>query len=97
MRPVQILSLSGENLLSEITLIGGNDSGIFVSSVQSGTDADLAGVKVGYHLLMVRLDNLLVFATKTPTVIVEVELTFFWIHLSSSWREMFMEKQRVCL
>ncbi|XP_056309926.1 caspase recruitment domain-containing protein 11 isoform X2 [Danio aesculapii] len=52
LRTVQSLSLSGENLLSEITLIGGNDSGIFVSSVQSGSDADLAGVKVGFHLLM---------------------------------------------
>lgn len=57
LRPVQSLSLSGENLLSEITLIGGNDSGIFVSSVQSGSDADQAGVKVGHQLLMVRLNS----------------------------------------
>ncbi|XP_067238533.1 caspase recruitment domain-containing protein 11 isoform X3 [Chanodichthys erythropterus] len=52
LRPVQSLSLSGENLLSEITLIGGNDSGIFVSAVHSGSDADQAGVKVGHQLLM---------------------------------------------
>ncbi|XP_051995893.1 caspase recruitment domain-containing protein 11-like isoform X2 [Xyrauchen texanus] len=52
LRTVQSLTLSGENLLSEITLIGGNDSGIFVSSVQSGSNAERAGVKVGHHLLM---------------------------------------------
>uniref|UniRef100_A0A673NJ30 Caspase recruitment domain-containing protein 11-like n=1 Tax=Sinocyclocheilus rhinocerous TaxID=307959 RepID=A0A673NJ30_9TELE len=52
LRPVQSLFLSGENLLSDITLIGGNDSGIFVSSVQSGSETDQAGVKVGHHLLM---------------------------------------------
>lgn len=57
LRPVQSLSLCGENLLSEITLIGGNDSGIFVSSVHSGSDADQAGVKVGHQLLMVRLNS----------------------------------------
>ncbi|XP_067276197.1 caspase recruitment domain-containing protein 11 isoform X2 [Pseudorasbora parva] len=51
-RPVQSLVLSGENLLSEITLIGGNDSGIFVSSVQPVSGAEQAGVKVGHHLLM---------------------------------------------
>lgn len=53
LRPVQSLFLSGENLLSEITMIGGNDSGIFVSFVQPGSDAEQAGVKVGHHLLMV--------------------------------------------
>ncbi|XP_051573713.1 caspase recruitment domain-containing protein 11-like [Myxocyprinus asiaticus] len=52
LRTVQSLTLSGENLLSEITLIGGNDSGIFVSSVQSGSNAERAGVIVGHHLLM---------------------------------------------
>uniref|UniRef100_A0A673J5W9 Caspase recruitment domain-containing protein 11-like n=1 Tax=Sinocyclocheilus rhinocerous TaxID=307959 RepID=A0A673J5W9_9TELE len=52
LRPVQSLLLSGENLLSNVTLIGGNDSGIFVSSVQSGSETEQAGVKVGHHLLM---------------------------------------------
>ncbi|XP_073713157.1 caspase recruitment domain-containing protein 11 [Misgurnus anguillicaudatus] len=52
MRPAKSLSLSGENLLSEISLIGGNESGIFVASVQPGSNADRAGVKVGHHLLM---------------------------------------------
>ncbi|XP_077069434.1 caspase recruitment domain-containing protein 11 isoform X2 [Siphateles boraxobius] len=52
LRPVQSLFLSGEDLLSEITMIGGNDSGIFVSFVQSGSDAEQAGVKIGHHLLM---------------------------------------------
>ncbi|XP_016137503.1 caspase recruitment domain-containing protein 11-like [Sinocyclocheilus grahami] len=52
LRPVQSLLLSGENLLSDVSLIGGNDSGIFVSSVQSGSETEQAGVKVGHHLLM---------------------------------------------
>uniref|UniRef100_A0A8C1U570 Caspase recruitment domain-containing protein 11-like n=1 Tax=Cyprinus carpio TaxID=7962 RepID=A0A8C1U570_CYPCA len=52
LRPVQSLLLSGENLLSDVTLIGGNDSGIFVSSVQSGSETEQAGVKVGHHLLL---------------------------------------------
>ncbi|TRY56517.1 hypothetical protein DNTS_015666 [Danionella cerebrum] len=52
LRPVQSIVLSGENLLSEITLIGGNERGIFVSSVQNGSDAENAGVRVGQHLLM---------------------------------------------
>ncbi|XP_056609040.1 caspase recruitment domain-containing protein 11 isoform X1 [Triplophysa dalaica] len=51
-RPVQSLSLSGENLLTQIDLIGGNDSGIFVNSVLPGSNAERAGVLVGHHLLM---------------------------------------------
>lgn len=53
---MQSLSLSGENLLTQIDLIGGNDSGIFVNSVLPGSNAERAGVLVGHHLLMVRLD-----------------------------------------
>lgn len=64
LRPVQSLFLSGENLLSDITLIGGNDSGIFVSSVQSGSETDQAGVKVGHHLLMVGFNSCIFSTTK---------------------------------
>lgn len=53
LKPVQELSLLGDNLLKEITLIGGNDSGIFISSVQSGSNAEKAGLREGHHLLLV--------------------------------------------
>lgn len=53
LRPVQELSLPGDSLLSDITLVGGNDSGIFVSSVCPGSSAEKAGLIVGHHLLMV--------------------------------------------
>ncbi|XP_066530339.1 caspase recruitment domain-containing protein 11 isoform X2 [Hoplias malabaricus] len=52
LRPVQEISLSGDSLLSDITLVGGNDSGIFVSSVSPGSNAEKAGLTVGHHLLM---------------------------------------------
>ncbi|XP_038551308.1 caspase recruitment domain-containing protein 11-like [Micropterus salmoides] len=52
LKPVQELSLLGDNLLKEITLIGGNDSGIFISSVQSGSNAEKAGLREGHHLLL---------------------------------------------
>ncbi|XP_039630870.1 caspase recruitment domain-containing protein 11 [Polypterus senegalus] len=52
MRPVQEVTLLGDNLLSEVTLVGGNDSGIFISSVQPGSSADRAGLKEGIHILM---------------------------------------------
>lgn len=54
LKPVQELSLLGDNLLKDITLVGGNDSGIFVSSVQSGSVAERAGLREGHHLLLVR-------------------------------------------
>ncbi|XP_028267172.1 caspase recruitment domain-containing protein 11 isoform X2 [Parambassis ranga] len=52
LKPVQELSLQGDNLLKDITLIGGNDSGIFISSVQSGSIAENAGLREGHHLLL---------------------------------------------
>lgn len=54
LRPIQDISLQGDSLLSDVTLMGGNDSGIFVSSVQPGSSADKAGLREGHHLLMVR-------------------------------------------
>lgn len=52
LRPIQELSLPGDNLLNDVTLVGGNDSGIFVSSVQSGSKAEKAGLREGHHLLL---------------------------------------------
>ncbi|XP_022074305.1 caspase recruitment domain-containing protein 11 isoform X1 [Acanthochromis polyacanthus] len=52
LKPVQELSLLGDNLLKDITLVGGNDSGIFVSSVQSGSIAEKAGLQQGHRLLL---------------------------------------------
>lgn len=47
------MSLTGDNLLKDITLVGGNDSGIFISSVQSGSVAEKVGLREGHHLLLV--------------------------------------------
>ncbi|XP_038123296.1 caspase recruitment domain-containing protein 11 isoform X1 [Cyprinodon tularosa] len=51
-KPVQQLSLQGDNLLRDVTLVGGNESGIFISSVQSGSNAERAGLREGHHLLL---------------------------------------------
>ncbi|XP_036409507.1 caspase recruitment domain-containing protein 11 [Megalops cyprinoides] len=48
----QCLSLPGDSFLSEVSLVGGNDSGIFVSSVQSESSAEKAGLREGHHLLL---------------------------------------------
>ncbi|XP_062263676.1 caspase recruitment domain-containing protein 11 isoform X3 [Platichthys flesus] len=52
LKPVQELSLQGDNLLKEIALVGGNQSGIFISTVQSGSPAEKAGLREGHHLLL---------------------------------------------
>ncbi|MGH0128610.1 UNVERIFIED_CONTAM: hypothetical protein FKN15_058439 [Acipenser sinensis] len=52
LRPVQDVTLPGDSLLSEIMLVGGNDSGIFISSVQQGSNAEMAGLREGQHLLL---------------------------------------------
>ncbi|CAJ1076931.1 caspase recruitment domain-containing protein 11 [Xyrichtys novacula] len=52
LKPVQELSLLGDNLMKEITLVGGNESGIFISSVQPGSNAEKAGLREGHHLLL---------------------------------------------
>lgn len=52
LKPVQTASLLGDNLLKDITLVGGNDSGIFISSVQADSGAESAGLREGQHLLM---------------------------------------------
>uniref|UniRef100_A0A8C7XMG7 Caspase recruitment domain family, member 11 n=1 Tax=Oryzias sinensis TaxID=183150 RepID=A0A8C7XMG7_9TELE len=52
LKPVQEVSFLGDNLLKDITLVGGNESGIFISAVQPGTNAEKAGLKEGYHLLL---------------------------------------------
>ncbi|XP_017272003.1 caspase recruitment domain-containing protein 11 isoform X2 [Kryptolebias marmoratus] len=51
-KPVQEVSLLGDNLLKDITLVGGNERGIFISSVQSGSNAEKAGLREGQHLLL---------------------------------------------
>ncbi|XP_034448253.1 caspase recruitment domain-containing protein 11 isoform X1 [Hippoglossus hippoglossus] len=52
LKPVQELSLQGDNLLKDIALVGGNQSGIFISAVQSGSLAEKAGLREGHHLLL---------------------------------------------
>ncbi|MEQ2261598.1 hypothetical protein XENORESO_012625, partial [Xenotaenia resolanae] len=51
-KPVQELPLQGDNLLKDITLVGGNESGIFISMVQPGSNAERAGLREGHHLLL---------------------------------------------
>ena len=53
LKPVQELTLLGDNLLKDISLVGGNESGIFISSVQSGSAAEKVGLREGHHLLLV--------------------------------------------
>lgn len=53
LKPVQELSLQSDNLLKDITLVGGNDSGIFISSVQSGSHCEKMGLREGHNLLLV--------------------------------------------
>ncbi|XP_077590608.1 caspase recruitment domain-containing protein 11 isoform X2 [Stigmatopora nigra] len=52
MKPAQELTLLSENLLKDTTLVGGNDSGIFISSVQPGSVAEKIGLREGQHLLL---------------------------------------------
>ncbi|XP_010750435.1 caspase recruitment domain-containing protein 11 [Larimichthys crocea] len=52
LKPVQELSLPGDNLLKDISLVGGNESGIFISSVQPGSIAEKVGLREGHHLLL---------------------------------------------
>ncbi|XP_016895814.1 caspase recruitment domain-containing protein 11 [Cynoglossus semilaevis] len=52
LKPVQEVSLKGDNLLKDITLVGGNESGIFISAVQPGSNAERAGLREGHHLLL---------------------------------------------
>uniref|UniRef100_A0A3Q2XL97 Caspase recruitment domain family member 11 n=1 Tax=Hippocampus comes TaxID=109280 RepID=A0A3Q2XL97_HIPCM len=52
LKPVQEFTLLSENLLKEITLVGGNDSGIFISSVQPGSVAEKTGLREGHRLLL---------------------------------------------
>lgn len=53
LKQVQDLSVLGDNLLRDIELVGGNNSGIFVSSVKPGSLAEKAGLREGHHLLLV--------------------------------------------
>ncbi|XP_064171338.1 caspase recruitment domain-containing protein 11 isoform X1 [Anguilla rostrata] len=49
--PMQCALLPGDSFLSEVTLIGGNVTGIFASSVQPGSSAEKAGIREGHHLM----------------------------------------------
>lgn len=57
LKPVQEFTLLSENLLKDITLVGGNDSGIFISSVQPGSVAEKTGLREGHRLLLVRSNS----------------------------------------
>ncbi|XP_048465693.1 caspase recruitment domain-containing protein 11 [Rhincodon typus] len=45
-------TLSGDNLVTEISVLGGNERGLFIQSVQSGSAAEKAGLKEGHQLIL---------------------------------------------
>ncbi|XP_038618905.1 caspase recruitment domain-containing protein 11 [Tachyglossus aculeatus] len=49
---VQRTTLNGENLITEVTLLGGNERGSFIHSVKPGSLAEKAGLREGHQLLL---------------------------------------------
>ncbi|XP_051488555.1 caspase recruitment domain-containing protein 11 isoform X2 [Apus apus] len=49
---IQRVTLNGDSLNSEITLVGGNDKGSFISSVKTGSLAEKAGLREGHQILL---------------------------------------------
>uniref|UniRef100_A0A8B9IKG7 Caspase recruitment domain-containing protein 11 n=1 Tax=Anser cygnoides TaxID=8845 RepID=A0A8B9IKG7_ANSCY len=49
---IQRITLNGDSLNSEITLVGGNDKGSFISSVKTESLAEKAGLREGHQLLL---------------------------------------------
>ncbi|KAK4813578.1 hypothetical protein QYF61_011807 [Mycteria americana] len=49
---IQRITLNGDSLNSEITLVGGNDKGSFISSVKTGSLAEKAGLREGHQILL---------------------------------------------
>ncbi|KAJ7403643.1 Caspase recruitment domain-containing protein 11 [Willisornis vidua] len=49
---IQRVTLNGDSLNSEITLVGGNDRGSFISSVKTGSPAEKAGLREGHQILL---------------------------------------------
>ncbi|XP_075036000.1 caspase recruitment domain-containing protein 11 isoform X2 [Mixophyes fleayi] len=49
---IQHATVDGDNLMMEISLIGGNERGIFISYVKPGSGAEKACLKEGYQLLL---------------------------------------------
>lgn len=53
LKPVQDLTVLGDNLLKDISLVGGNESGIFISHVLPGSIAEKTGLRESHQLLLV--------------------------------------------
>ncbi|XP_071976920.1 caspase recruitment domain-containing protein 11 [Engystomops pustulosus] len=51
-QPVNYTIVNGDNLMTEISLIGGNERGIFINSVKPGSEAEKAHLKKGQQLIM---------------------------------------------
>ncbi|XP_069066062.1 caspase recruitment domain-containing protein 11 [Pleurodeles waltl] len=49
--PVQHTTLNGDILIQDISLVGGNDKGIFINCVKQGSMAEKAGLQEGHQLL----------------------------------------------
>lgn len=54
---IQRVTLNGDSLNSEITLLGGNDKGSFISSVKTGSPAEKAGLREGHQILLVSMKS----------------------------------------
>lgn len=54
---IQRVTLNGDSLNSEITLLGGNDRGSFISSVKTGSPAEKAGLREGHQILLVSIKS----------------------------------------
>ncbi|XP_007525123.2 caspase recruitment domain-containing protein 11 [Erinaceus europaeus] len=50
--PVQQVTLSGDGLLSQLSLVGGNARGTFLHTVRPGSNAERAGLREGLQLLL---------------------------------------------
>lgn len=51
---MQHVTLSGDGLVNQLTLLGGNARGSFVHAVKQGSLAEKAGLHQGHQLLLVR-------------------------------------------
>lgn len=74
------ISFQGEALLSQLTLIGGNKSGVFVHRVTEGSPAHNVGISPGSQIVEVGLD--LVAVTSTPPYVQTTAflLIICWFH-----------------
>ncbi|XP_055506983.1 caspase recruitment domain-containing protein 11 [Leucoraja erinacea] len=52
LKQMQHTTLDGDNLVSEISFVGGNERGLFIQSVQPASAAEKAGLKEGHQMIL---------------------------------------------